>query len=270
MEHISVKKLSPKSLAKLKRGHPVRLMKGEGMQLCVSPDKFNHICRCFTMGKGVNMSLSPEEIAHNHGKGIFDKIKQGVSAIAKSDAVQKAGQRVSEKVMDKALEHGEKYLEKKLMGEGVHHHHHHHHHHSRALSAGALDHDILEKINELTGQKLGAFAKANAYQAGAEQLRANMEKAFTKALEHSPTGYGLFAAPPSGMGLYAAGLLHPRHRVHHHHHKKMIEKGSIGINGNLLGLPPALQSQPYGANFQFASRLPPAYANQIKNGDSVI
>jgi hypothetical protein len=30
------------------------------------------------------------------------------------------------------------------------------------------------------------------------------------------------------------------------------------------GLPPALQSQPYSANFQFASRLPPAYAQLHK------
>ena len=47
----------------------------------------------------------------------------------------------------------------------------------------------------------------------------------------------------------------------------MKENASIGIHGNLLGhgLPPALQSQPYSANFQMASRLPPAFAQIIKH-----
>jgi len=260
MEGLSVKKLSPKSLAKLKRGHTVRIVQGEGMTLCVSPEKFNHITRSFSKGRGMNVSLSPEEIAHNHGKGLWDKIKSGVSQLASSDVVKKVGSKVADKLTDKALEHGEKYLEKKLSGEGMKPH----------QEAGALDHDILEKINELTGQKLGALAKSNAVQAGARAMRANMERAFGDALAKQPTGMGIYAQ--SGNGLYAAAPssmgegLHPRHRIVGHHHKKMIEKGSVGMGGNLLGMPPALMSQPYSANFQFASRLPPYYANQIKQG----
>jgi hypothetical protein len=39
-------------------------------------------------------------------------------------------------------------------------------------------------------------------------------------------------------------------------------KGDIGVGGNILNsreLPPALRSQPFSANFQFANQLPPAY-----------
>jgi len=64
-----------------------------------------------------------------------------------------------------------------------------------------------------------------------------------------------------GAGLYAQSSGRGIRNI-----KKARERASVGIHGNLLGhgLPPALQSQPYSANFQMASRLPPAYANQIK------
>jgi hypothetical protein len=95
-------------------------------------------------------------------------------------------------------------------------------------------------------------------------LRANMQGAHHHAL--SKVGMGMYAAPPSmGEGMYASGM-HPRHRIAGDHHKRMIERGTVGMGGNLLGMNPALMSQPYSANFQFASRLPPAYANQIKHG----
>ena len=49
---------------------------------------------------------------------------------------------------------------------------------------------------------------------------------------------------------------------------RMGEKGSVGIHGNLLGMgmPPALMSQPFSANFQMASRLPPAFAPIFHSG----
>lgn len=251
MEGLSVKKLSAKSLAKLKRGHKVRLMKGEGSTICVSPQNFNSITRSFARGKGINMSMSPEEIAHNHGKGFFDSLKKGVSKVGK--VLAPVAEKVGKIALDKATEHGTKYVEKQidkhLAGEGM----------RPSQRAGAIDTDLLEKINELTGQKLGALAKSNLVQSGARMLRSNMERAFTNGLHTIPTGSGLFASPSGGEGI------HPRHHLAHHS-RKMIERSSIGASGNLLGMPPALMSQPYSANFQFASRLPPAYANQIKMG----
>lgn len=250
MEGLSVKKLSPKSLAKLKKGMPVRLMKGEGTTICVSPHNYNHITHSFTRGKGLNMRLSPEEVAHNHGKGLFDKLKSGASKLG--NALAPVADKLGKIALDKATEHGTKYVEKQidkhLSGEGV----------RPSQKAGALDADLLEKINELTGQKLGALAKSNLVQSGARTLRANMERVFSNGLAQIPTGSGLFAAP-------GGGGLHPRHHLAHHS-RKMVERSSIGASGNLLGMPPALMSQPYSANFQFSSHLPPAYANQIKSG----
>jgi hypothetical protein len=69
-----------------------------------------------------------------------------------------------------------------------------------------------------------------------------------------------------GKGLYAGA--HRGGNLPIRRSNKMIEKSSIGIHGNLLGygLPPALMSQPYGANFQWSSRLPPAF--QVLNKGS--
>ena len=164
MEGLSVKKLSPKSLAKLKKGMPVRLMKGEGTTICVSPHNYNHITNSFSRGKGLNMRLSPEEIAHNHGKGLFDKLKSGASKLG--NALAPVADKLGKIALEKATEHGTKYVEKQidkhLSGEGV----------RPSQKAGALDADLLEKINELTGQKLGALAKSNLVQSGARTLRA--------------------------------------------------------------------------------------------------
>ena len=55
-----------------------------------------------------------------------------------------------------------------------------------------------------------------------------------------------------GSGLYAGtGLYAGRMRK---------SGGAVGLNAGMVRqLPPALQSQPYSANFQFQATLPPAY-----------
>ena len=57
-----------------------------------------------------------------------------------------------------------------------------------------------------------------------------------------------------GIGLYG-GAVPPRR------HRPRMEKGSVGIQGNLLGAtePPALRSQAHSSNFQFNHTLPPAF-----------
>ena len=258
MEHISVKRPSAKSLAKLKKGMPVRLSAGEGMSLCVSPASFNHITRSFTKGKGVNMALSPEEVRETHGKGFFDAVKKGTKKFA---------DKATDKLVNHAVKVGEEHLDRALTGKGTKkgdmRHTARRAYETPSQYGGALDNDILEKINELTGQKLGHLAKSSAVQAGARMLRGNMEGAFSRALASAPLlGYGLSAEPSmGGYGIMAepmGGRLMRRREV-----------CSVGRGGNLLGMPPALMSQPYSANFQFGSRLPPAYQHQINSGQGL-
>lgn len=79
MKMIKVKGLSPAVMSRIRNGHKVRLMRpinGEGTQLVVRPEQFDSIEKAFMKNKGVQMALSPEEIAANRsveGSGIFGK-----------------------------------------------------------------------------------------------------------------------------------------------------------------------------------------------------
>lgn len=76
MKMIKVKGLSPAVMSRIRNGHKVRLMKGEGTQLVVRPEQFNAIEKAFLKNKGIQLALSPEEIAANktiEGNGIFGK-----------------------------------------------------------------------------------------------------------------------------------------------------------------------------------------------------
>lgn len=257
MEHISVKRPSAKSLAKLKKGMPVRLSAGEGMTLCVNPASYNHITNSFAKGRGINMKLSPEEVAENHGRGFFGAVKKGADKFAS---------KATDRIIDHAVKTGEEHLERALTGKGTKkgdmRHTARRAYETPSQYGGALDNDILEKINELTGQKLGHLAKSSAVQAGARMLRGNMEGAFSRALSSAPMlGYGLSAEP--SMGGYGITAEPSGGRM------RRREICSVGRGGNLLGMPPALMSQPYSANFQFASRLPPAYQGQIRSGSGL-
>lgn len=71
MESVEVKSLSNKQLSKLRNGHPVRLQKGSGMTVLLSPDKMKKLERAFRKNKGVTLSLTAEEISGCGGCGLF-------------------------------------------------------------------------------------------------------------------------------------------------------------------------------------------------------
>lgn len=58
---------SPKQLSKLRNGHKVRIKRGSGFNLVVSPTNYHLVTRAFTKNKGVELNLSQEEINHNEG-----------------------------------------------------------------------------------------------------------------------------------------------------------------------------------------------------------
>lgn len=76
---------SPKQISRLRNGHKVRVkraMAGEGICLVVSPINYDQITRTFSRNKGLEISLSPEELKSNQmaapdmeGKGIFSKMR---------------------------------------------------------------------------------------------------------------------------------------------------------------------------------------------------
>lgn len=76
MERLSFKRPSEKVISRLRNGHAVRLMKGEGLEMFLKPHKRMAMMKKFAMGKGVQLALDPEEIMESRGiegSGIFGK-----------------------------------------------------------------------------------------------------------------------------------------------------------------------------------------------------
>ena len=91
LKMMRVKKLSPAVMSRIRNGHKVRLMEGQGTQLVVHRDQFDAIAKSFLKNKGIQIALSPSEIEANRsveGEGIFgkkaDKVmkKLGVKKVA--------------------------------------------------------------------------------------------------------------------------------------------------------------------------------------------
>lgn len=56
---------SPRQVSKLRNGHKVRIKKGSGFNLVVSPGTYHLVNRAFTRNKGLDVKLTPEEIEQN-------------------------------------------------------------------------------------------------------------------------------------------------------------------------------------------------------------
>ena len=56
---------SPRQVSKLRNGHKVRIKRGSGFNLVVSPSTYHLVSRAFKKNKGVELSLSPEELNEN-------------------------------------------------------------------------------------------------------------------------------------------------------------------------------------------------------------
>ena len=220
---------SPKQMSRLRNGHKVRIMKGEGVNLLIDPSKLNTITRAFDKGKGVMVQLSPEEISANRsieGEGIFGKkfdkllkkggIKKSVFEIADAlKPVVKEGVKAGVKAVP------EKY--RPLADAGA------------AMTLAYVEDP--EKYQSAKGAaKLAQIGAVSGAKSAASQQLKGMKKGST-----TPTtkGSGLY------MGSRGAG---------------------VGARGSLLSvhnssLPPAMQSQNTSANFHFSTQLPPALAH---------
>jgi hypothetical protein len=284
--------VSHKQRQKLGKGHKVRVkgaMEGEGVCMIVHPDRYDTMTRTFNRGKGMEMALTPEElqanveaIPHMGGSGIYDNVKSflkkhpGLIHMGKpllktgiAGALGAAGTALSVAQPELIpliapgvagmIAGAHSYLDRPMRQSNVGG--------SKAPSASSLlgqvaQNHLYEQMNNHLGTQYGALGAANLGNAVAHKERASMApvgqlaaaKIGSPEYEH-PTpkadpafgGFGLYG----GSGLYAG--------------KKggMIgrEIGSVGRGGSLVShsVPPALQSQPFSANFQFQHTLPPAY-----------
>lgn len=76
MKMMNIKKLSPAVMSRIRNGHKIRVMEGQGTQLVVHPHQYDAIAKAFLKKKGIQIALSPNEIQANRsveGEGIFGK-----------------------------------------------------------------------------------------------------------------------------------------------------------------------------------------------------
>ena len=324
---------SPKQLSRLRNGHRVRIkphISGKGASMIVKPEKYSHITRSFGRGKGVEISLSPEEILGNQqataemeGEGIFQDVGKVIKKGAK--LLKKPISDVADFVLDKGAEYagpalgavlaagatavgqpqlipgalmigneagkalgnmGKKELKKqknklidKHLGDkkkttnvgttnvparaGY----------SNTLQGQEMYDRSLGQLNDLTGSNMGYMGRAGLENMNYIQLQALADQARQDQMNRATTvdsaGNHSFNSNMignrgtykwvggSGEGLYAGKQMRGR--------GFRASGGQIGGQGQNV-LPPALQSQPFSANFQFQHTLPPQYQHLHKAG----
>jgi hypothetical protein len=80
-EAYSVGKLSETQKSKLRNGHPVRVKKGSGNKLNLTPEQIKKLESAAKKGKAVTITLHQEQ-AEKHGSGIFGDIATKLKKLA--------------------------------------------------------------------------------------------------------------------------------------------------------------------------------------------
>jgi hypothetical protein len=275
-------KVSPKQMSKLRNGHKVRVkppMEGEGVCLIVNPQNYQLLSRTFSRNKGAEIALSPEELVVNkeasaemEGNGIFGKkFDRGVRKLIGKKAQRElygvardflplaqagltagltTGATALGAVQPELIPFlpagvaglsalGSDYLANPSKYQGGK---------SSSLAKEYAKDLALQKLNAQLGTNMGDLSRASVNKAVADKASAELAKMSIEARQQQVPltraqqlyGSGL------GLGLYASSMRR--------------SGGAVGLNsGFVRQLPPALQSQPFSANFQFQTHLPPAY-----------
>ena len=267
MKRINVS-VSPKQLWKLRKGHRVRIRKhhigAEGIGLIVNPEKYDIMTRTFAKGKALDINLDDEELEANEdaeevedgdeditGGALFGKQlkKLGIKKVATQigDMAKAKGKKLAVDLAKKGLDYGAKYAmdatTSYLAGEGLS---------SEFPNKTGLR---MKAVKNLAGR----VAENNELSKLGRHVGANYGSAFNASIgniEAHKAQSGLIENAINKKGINGFGLRR--------------EVGSVGRGGSLVGanhyLPPALQSQPFGANFQFNSTLPVQYQMHRQNG----
>ena len=289
---------SPKQLSKLRNGHAVRIKRGTGFNLIVHPETYSLVSKAFSKDRGYQVQLSPEEIEMNRGvspeehmaykkanpeiagQGIFgpkfdrmlskaglkklaykfgDEIKplakagilagltSGATALGASNPALipylPMGVAGITNVAYDYLDNPDKYHGKSGVRQVRK---------ARTLAGQVAQSKINQALNDELGTNYDYLGRAGLEQAAAAQASAMLNKESIipryEQQQAPPFGYGL------GVGLSGCGLGVGIGRYR--------SADRIMGRGNMQGynyMNPALESQPFGANFQFQHFLPPAY-----------
>jgi hypothetical protein len=290
--------VSPKQISKLRNGRMVRIkkpMSGEGVCMVVRPENYSIISRTFDRNKGMDFALSPEEILANQeiaptieGEGIFGK---KFDKLLKKAGIKKIAYKVGDVVkplvketIDKGLEMGGMYFGlppgataplSALAGDYLDNPGDYQGKRKGKPSVGAMASRIardaaLGEINSRLGTNMGSFDRAGVEDALLGQFQQMVAQRQAQLQSQAPSSFDRFSSMQEtgltqGDGLYLGvggrGVIGDVKRLGNQISRKFSRTGGqIGVNAGMVrSLPPALQSQPFSANFQFSRTLPPSY-----------
>lgn len=271
--------LSRNQISKMKKGRPVRVKKGKGCNLIVNPNNYNIVSRAFRKNKGVDIVLSPEEIALNMAPSPEQQMaymaqtntdmasREAVGAGLNWGSIGKTFKKIAPTIVKEASKYAPKVAEE-LTKAGM-------------KAYGVEDEEKIKRYSKHAGTaaKIGANA---------------LNKAMGNGLFTFKSGHGLGAGMGAGLGtgMYAGqglgGLGSYGNMLAHHagivegdmndarHIANSVARKLKTVNGNYVrpintmnmiqgrgvnmsSQHQALQPQPYGANYQFKFFLPPQY-----------
>ena len=237
MQDVGIRALTARSLARLRKGHSVRI-NGGGIPLKLHSSRINPIHKAFSKNRGHQLALSAEEIEAN-GEGIFGKAFDKVlKKVGIKKAVYKAGDKVKP-VVKQVIDKGAKAL---------------------STYVPALR-PAINPLADLTKDYLDRpeYYQKNKGRNALRSLKRIGVKAGTQIARQQAQRYlegeGLYA----GNGLYAGGEGEGFIRgVANPHSRGYGMKSPVNMGNQTLI--PALQSQPYFENFMWGRTLPPEYA----------
>ena len=246
MLKIEIHHPSQKQLSKLRNGHTITvkkpIMQGQGLNLVVDPGKFQFISKTFGKGKSMRLQLTPTEIVSSELPKLTSAAQASFSQ-ADSGAPNPSPTKVS--VVGNTSSALGMGLPLQNMG-------------PRNMIApktlhGAIDQNkMYEDMNTHFGRHYGVMQKAHVGNLLAGMSTSHSDQMLADAKDSGQFfGKGLYVGNPAAHNI---GARHSARRP-----QRMIEGGSLGIHGGFIYHQPALESQPFSANFQFGTTLPVAY-----------
>ena len=248
MQSISIEHPTPKQLLKLRRGERVRIKHGTGFNITVHPETYNLVARAFNKSKGVEIGLSPEELkAMNISTGLqrlqqFDTTGQPIDIssspnmnVANGPTPMNALQRLPTPAPAPVLIHG--------MGlSGIRHPHK-----SNDMASQIQQVKHYDEMNKHLGTNFDYMGSAGYVKAVSDKLGASLSEAGFKSK------YPSKSQEEQGRELLGSGFNHRCDRT-------VMGRGVSLLHSQVV--PPAYESQPHGANFQFNHFLPPQFQSE--------
>ena len=242
MQSIDIEHPTPKQLLKLRRGERVRIKHGTGFNITVRPETYNLVARAFNKSKGVEIGLSPEELkAMNISSGLqrlqqFDSTGTPIElSIPTVPSNVGAGPTAMVPRSDPHIN---------PQGRGLTGIRHPHKVNDMASQIQQVKH--YGEMNKHLGTNFDYMGSAGYGKAVANKLGASLSEAGFKSKYPDKER-------ETPIDILGSGFNHRGDRT-------VMGRGVSLLHSQIV--PPAFESQPHGANFQFNHFLPPQFQSE--------